>query len=145
MDLEEGIVEHLVVPGSLDELPTVHEWTRRLLDRAGVPEDLKHNVLLALSESVTNAIRHGCKSDRTQKVKLECRCDKQDHEGHFSILFRVRDKGDGFTPDVLPDPTSGPQLFRSGGRGVFLVRALSHESDFDTSESGTTVSFRFEW
>lgn len=146
MSVEEGIVEHLVIPGSLDELPTVHEWTRQLLDRAGVPEDLKHNVLLALSESVTNAIRHGCKSDKTQKVKLECRCEKDEEtSGHCSILFRVRDRGEGFTPDGLPNPTDGPHLFRSGGRGVFLVRALSHEADFDTSPDGTTVTFRFEW
>ena len=135
----EEIVEHLLIPGSLDELEHVHEWTRHLLDRAQVPADLQHNVLLALSECVTNAIRHGCKEARGNKVKLEA----QARDGE--IMFRVRDKGDGFTPDNVPDPTQGAYLHRAGGRGVYLLKALSNESYIESSCDGTTVTFRFRW
>ena len=135
----EEIVEHLVIPGSLDELTHVHDWTKRLLDRGDVPGALQHNVLLALSECVTNAIRHGCKSDPLKKVKLECRCQPG------RITFRVRDRGEGFVPEELPDPTDGDYLLRAGGRGVYLLKALAHKSEIDTSPNGTTVTFTFAW
>ncbi|HWF44460.1 MAG TPA: ATP-binding protein [Candidatus Kapabacteria bacterium] len=132
-------MDHLLIPGSLDELEHVHEWTRRLLDRAHVPDNLQHNVLLALSECVTNAIRHGCREARGNKVKLECRV------GDGEIMFRIRDKGAGFSPDCVPDPTKGASLHRPGGRGVFLLKALSNESSIESSHDGTTVTFRFRW
>ena len=132
-------MEHLLIPGKLDELEQVHEWTRRQLDRAHVPENLRHNVLLALSECVTNAIRHGCKECRTSKVKLECAT--QDHE----IAFTVRDRGTGFVPELVPDPTNGAYLHRPGGRGVYLVKALTNESSIESSPDGTSVTFRFRW
>ncbi len=132
-------MEHLLIPGTLEELEHVHEWTRRQLDSAHVPADLQHNVLLALSECVTNAIRHGCHETRSQKVKLECRRD----DG--AIAFTVRDRGAGFSPEAVPDPTMGAFLHRAGGRGVFLLKALSNESTIESSCDGTSVTFRFRW
>jgi serine/threonine-protein kinase RsbW len=132
-------VEHLLIPGTLEELEHVHEWTRRQLDRARVPEGIQHNVLLALSECVTNAIRHGCGECRTSKVKLECKLE------NGAIAFTVRDRGQGFVPEQVPDPTNGPYLHRVGGRGVYLLRALSSESSIESSCDGTSVTFRFRW
>ncbi len=132
-------MDHLLIPGRLDELEQVHEWTRQQLDRASVPAELRHNVLLALSECVTNAIRHGCKECRTSKVKLECKTE--DHE----IAFTVRDRGAGFIPELVPDPTNGPYLHRPGGRGVYLVKALTSDSCIESSHDGTSVTFRFRW
>ncbi len=132
-------MDHLLIPGRLEELEQVHEWTRRQLDRAHVPEDLRHNALLALSECVTNAIRHGCKECRSSKVKLECELSDKE------ITFIVRDRGDGFVPELVPDPTNGPYLHRPGGRGVFLLKALTSESSIESSRDGTSVMFRFRW
>ena len=132
-------MDHLLIPGRLEELEQVHEWTRRQLERAHVPEDLRHNALLALSECVTNAIRHGCKECRTSKVKLECKLEE--HE----ITFIVRDRGAGFVPEQVPDPTNGKYLHRPGGRGVYLLKALTSDSSIESSSDGTSVMFRFRW
>jgi serine/threonine-protein kinase RsbW len=132
-------MDHLLIPGRLEELEQVHEWTMRQLDRAAVPDDLRHNVLLALSECVTNAIRHGCNSCKTNKVKLECKSDDR------QITFVVRDRGAGFAPELVPDPTNGPFLHRPGGRGVYLLKALTNESSIESSCDGTSVTFRFQW
>ena len=132
-------MEHLVIPGSLEELEDVHAWTRRQLERAHVPAEIQHNVFLALSECVTNAIRHGCAECRTNKVKLEC------YVGDGEIAFTVRDRGKGFAPELVPDPTQGPYLHRPGGRGVYLLKALTNESKIESSTDGTSVTFRFRW
>lgn len=132
-------MEHLLIPGTLDELEQVHAWTRRQLDQALVPAELQHNVLLALSECVTNAIRHGCCEQRTSKVKLEC-C-----VGNGEITFIVRDRGNGFAPELVPDPTHAAFLHRPGGRGVYLLKALSNDSQIESSTDGTSVTFRFSW
>ena len=132
-------MDHLLIPGRLEELEQVHEWTRRQLEHAGVPTDIRHNALLALSECVTNAIRHGCKECRTSKVKLECKIYENE------IVFTVRDRGHGFVPELVPDPTNGPYLHRPGGRGVYLLKALTNESSIESSQDGTSVTFTFRW
>jgi len=139
------IMDHLLIPGRLDELEQVHEWTRRQLDRARVPNEMRHNVLLALSECVTNAIRHGCKECRTSKVKLECESIVGDAAREHEIAFTIRDHGAGFAPELVPDPTDGAYLHRPGGRGVYLVKALTSESSIESSSDGTSVTFRFRW
>lgn len=132
-------MEHLLIPGTLDELEQVHNWTRRQLEDAHVPDEIQHNVLLALSECVTNAIRHGCGECRSSKVKLECRI------ADGEITFTVRDRGRGFAPELVPDPTHPSFLHRPGGRGVYLLKALSSESVIESSSDGTSVTFRFRW
>jgi serine/threonine-protein kinase RsbW len=132
-------LEHLLIPGTLDELEQVHAWTRQQIEHANVPDELQHNVLLALSECVTNAIRHGCCEQRSSKVKLECRA------GNGEIAFTVRDRGEGFAPELVPDPTHAAFLHRPGGRGVYLLKALSNDSRIESSSDGTSVTFRFSW
>ena len=101
-------MEHLLIPGRLEELEDVHEWTRHQLERAGVPPNIQHNVFLALSECVTNAIRHGCNECRSSKVKLECRIEDGE------ITFIIRDRGKGFV-EVL-----------DGVGAISIVRSCHH-------------------
>lgn len=109
------------------------------METAEVPHPLRHNVLLALSESVTNAIRHGAGEDPINTVLIECTSEPG------TIIFGVHDSGKGFSPETLPDPTEGNNLTKVGGRGVYLLKSLADAVRFDTSERGTSVRFTFEW
>lgn len=138
MVMDKVFEEEIVFPAKLDELDLVHDWCRRHLAALGVSQIEEHNILLALSEAVTNAIRHGCKEDWNKMVRVVFSSDRN------GITIVVRDQGKGFKPESLPDPTVGDNLLSAGGRGVFLLKALASQVQFHCTDHGTTVTFSFQ-
>ena len=132
-----SIHERLEIPATLAELEHVHRWTEHLLAQLDIAQDSRHNILLAVSEAVTNAIRHGCNEDDGQTVSILMSGTRD------GIDIAVTDCGCGFSPDRLPDPTSEHRRNKPGGRGVFLLKSLAEDVHFDFTPSGTTVTFRF--
>ncbi len=128
---------NITIPASLNELAHVHEWVKAVLGTVGVPEGERYNILLATSEAVTNAIRHGANEDPQRQVRIAI---TQDQNG---VTIAVEDDGAGFLPEAIPDPTHGPQLFQAGGRGIYLLKALASDVEFRVSPEGTTVVCRF--
>ena len=57
------------------------------------------------------------------------------------IKFYVKDTGDGFDYNNLPDPTSPENIEKTTGRGVFLMKNLSDLVVF--SNNGATVEIQF--
>ena len=101
-----------------------------------VDEDYYGNILIAVTEAVNNAINHGNRQNPEKKVHLEFieRADR--------LSFSVRDEGERFDHDSLPDPTDPENLEKISGRGVFLMKHLADEVEF--SENGTKVEMIFK-
>ncbi|MDZ4744691.1 MAG: ATP-binding protein [bacterium] len=96
-----------------------------------------HDLLLALTEAVNNAIIHGNECDSSKRVHV----DIQVFETEFLVL--IRDFGKGFDPEALPDPRHPDNLMREGGRGVFLIRHLADVVEIYRSDPGTTVLLKY--
>lgn len=97
--------------------------------------DIYGNILISLTEAVTNAITHGNKSDISKLVKVQTkRFQKQ-------MAFLVSDEGHGFDYETLPDPTAPENLLKIGGRGVFLMQQLSDDVVFH--DDGRTIEIKF--
>ncbi len=138
MKSEQGMIhKRLVVPGVLSSLETVHGWAVSTLAELRLPEVALHNILLAISEAVTNAIRHGSKEHEEHRVVISLEASSR------KVAIQVDDEGDGFDPAAVPDPTQGDLLFRPGGRGIFLLRALTNDLQVRSSGDGTQVLFNF--
>ena len=129
--------ENIRIPASLDELHHVYSWADEHLAQSGVPESKRFDIMLALSEAVTNAIRHGCSGAASDVVDIEVKITSN------AVQINVHDCGQGFEPESLPDPTEGDRLFVPSGRGVFLIKNLADDVKYDFSEDGTTVSVKF--
>lgn len=129
--------ENLRIPASLDELHHVYSWADEHLMQTGIPESKRFDIMLALSEAVTNAIRHGCAGSVEDPVDIEVTITTG------AVNIRVHDCGKGFEPESLPDPTQGNNLFVPNGRGVFLIKTLADDVQFDFGENGTTVNVKF--
>ncbi len=54
------------------------------------------------------------------------------------LTVRVRDQGNGFDPDQVPDPLAPENLLKPRGRGIFLTRRFMDSVDYDF-EDGTVV------
>jgi serine/threonine-protein kinase RsbW len=93
------------------------------------------NLMLALTEAISNAIIHGNRSDASRSVTL--RIERDDDQ----IRCTIRDQGPGYDPDELADPTEPENLLREGGRGVFIIRSLSSRFMVKRTSDGTSVVF----
>jgi serine/threonine-protein kinase RsbW len=103
----------------LDFVQVVSDHIGRL---AGLDEDALHWVSVAVRESVINAIKHGNKNDESKRVVVEFTPSPAD--APEEIVIRVRDEGEGFDPEQLPDPLAPENILKSSGRGIFLIRSF---------------------
>jgi serine/threonine-protein kinase RsbW len=89
------------------------------------------NAVVVLTEAVNNAIIHGNGSDISKNVEIFI--SLQEHD----VVMRICDKGSGFDLDAIPDPTAPENLLSDGGRGVFLMQAMSRKAEFLIHEDGS--------
>ncbi|HZP02167.1 MAG TPA: ATP-binding protein [Terriglobia bacterium] len=92
----------------------------------------EHEIELALSEALANAIVHGCKNDASKRVQCCVACDKA-----RGMLIVVRDPGEGFDPALIPSPVVGQNIFSEHGRGIFLINQLMDEVRYE--RGGTEI------
>ena len=90
---------------------------------------------IALHESLENAVIHGNHEDPRKHVYVRCRCKAEEE---VSII--VKDEGDEFDSNALPDPTAPGAIELSHGRGIYLMKAFMHEVRFE--QSGAVVHMR---
>lgn len=93
------------------------------------------NIIIAVTESVNNAIEHGNKKDPNKEVKLHYFRDNN------KIGFVVEDEGLGFEPEKLPDPTLPENLEKETGRGIFLMKNLADEVTFENEGRKVQILF----
>ncbi len=98
---------------------------------------------VALHEALTNAILHGnlgLSSELRETNEKEYYrqiaerrtqppwCERRVHVGVTltgqEAVFVVRDEGEGFDPELLPDPTDPANLERVSGRGLLLIQTF---------------------
>lgn len=120
-------------PGNVSE---VEPFVEQLVNRYNLSPDKQCNILISLTEAVTNAIVHGNCKEENKTVRVKSRKDRD------CIAVRVTDEGTGFDFESIPDPTSPENICKCGGRGVFLMRQLSDKIRF--YDNGSTVEMRFK-
>ena len=107
----------------LDFVQVVSDQIARM---AGLDEDARHWVNVAVRESVINAIKHGNAHDERKRVHVEFTPLHASAPAE-GIQIRVRDEGPGFDPSTLPDPLAPENLLKTSGRGIFLIRSFMDE------------------
>ena len=101
---------------------------------AGLDDDALHWVGVAVRESVINAIKHGNNNDEQKRVHVEL--TSLNGDGPPGITIRVRDEGEGFDPDALPDPLAPENVLKSSGRGIFLIRSFMDDLQLRRAPEG---------
>ena len=101
-----------------------------------INEDLYGNILVALTEGVTNAIYHGNKGDPQKNIDISFKTSTN------MVSFIIKDEGPGFDFSHLPDPTNPENIEKPNGRGVFLMRNLADRVSFE--DNGATVILDFK-
>jgi len=111
--------------------PTAGSAARRALlaGKGALPRSVRDDVLLLLTELVSNAVRHAkAGADRAVRVELRQRAQ--------TVKVAVFDEGTGFTAEA-------PRVKRdeSGGWGLFLVDRIADRWAITPTASGTCAWF----
>lgn len=100
-----------------------------------VHEDHYGNILIAVTEAVNNAIQHGNLEDVNKKVIVSVKQNTDE------LCFIIKDTGEGFAYDNLPDPTAPENIEKESGRGIFLMKSLADKVTFEDNGAKVTLTF----
>ena len=106
----------------------------QLCHLVGFDEESVHYMSVAVRESVVNAIKHGNKGDPSKAVTVEF--DMVPAAAPCELVIRVRDHGEGFDPDQLPDPLAPENLLKASGRGIFFMRSFMDDVQIVRANGG---------
>ena len=116
-------------------LDQLMRFIRLFMGKFGATKKDEDEIDIALGEALANAVIHGNHENPEKQVHVTCRCS-MDGE----VVIALRDEGEGFDSDAVPDPTAPQRRLLSHGRGLHLMRALMDEVSFE--ENGTVVRMR---
>lgn len=119
---------------TMDSVCEVEAAAEKLAADAGLDEDERFHVTMAVREAVVNAVLHGNEYDPSRKIAVGL-----ENTGK-SLVFTIADQGRGFTPEDVPDPLAPENLLRGTGRGIFLIRSLMDEVHFRQLHPGTELT-----
>lgn len=123
------------VPSISENIRMIESFIDNAKEKFHLDDDIYGNIMIAVTEAVNNAIKHGNSNDKSKNVSLSLSLNDS------MIKFVVKDEGPGFDYDNLPDPTAPENLEKLGGRGIFLMKHLSDEVAF--KEKGRIVELCF--
>lgn len=122
-------------PSTLDSVDLAEERILQEAEAAGMDEDSRHQVSMAVRECLVNAVVHGNRYNRNKAVHVSV----ASVDGRFMIT--VRDQGEGFERSDVPDPLHEENVLRHSGRGLFLMEAFMDELTVKKiAPSGTEVT-----
>ena len=127
--------QRLTFASKTENLVKVESMVDDICKEFKVNEDFYGNILVAVTEAVNNAIQHGNKYDPAKNIDVNFLPEEK------TIKVCVKDQGEGFDFDNLPDPTDPENIEKPHGRGIFLMRHLADEVEF--TDNGKTVELSF--
>ena len=101
------------------------------LETKGYGQEDVFAVHLSLEEAFINAVKHGNKMESSREVKIEYAV------GGDKVEIFVSDEGDGFDPETVPDPRCGDNIYKTEGRGLFLIQSFMDKVEFN--ERGNSI------
>ena len=126
---------NLIIPSLPENIRIVESFIDNAKDKFHLDDDIYGNIMIAVTESVNNAIKHGNQGAKKKNVNLALSF----HEN--MIRFTIKDEGPGFDYSTLPDPTSPQNIDKPDGRGIFLMKHLCDEVSFEEKGSKVTLCF----
>lgn len=146
------------IPNDSSLIPQAVSYVQSVLDEFSLCDERDRvRIGVAVEEAMVNALVHGnlgvsselrergddsfsrlCELRRTQEpychrqITLDIRAETDE------MTLTIRDEGEGFDVDALPDPTDIENLARCSGRGILLMRSFL--DDVRYNEKGNEVT-----
>lgn len=124
-------------PALIENVRIVESFIDNARKEFNINDNIYGNIMVAVTESVNNAIQHGNKNDNKKNVKISLSTQKN------ILRFVIQDEGKGFDHTNLPNPTDPENIEKPTGRGIFLMKRLSDEVIFNNGGNCVELIFYF--
>jgi serine/threonine-protein kinase RsbW len=125
-----------VFPGRYDSLADICDFVSGAAHQAELSEADTYSVQLAVDEACSNIIQHAYGGENIGNIQCTCEVTKK------ALTITLHDEGNPFDPSGIPEPKKNVPLenIKPGGAGLFLMRKLMDEVDFNfTPGEGNTL------
>ena len=124
----------LSLSSTMESVHQVEVAADKLAGEAGLNEDERFRVTMAVREAAINAVLHGNEYDPAKQIAVSF-----ENTGK-ALIFIISDQGKGLDAEKLPDPLAPENLLRGTGRGIFLIRSFMDEVHFRQLHPGTELT-----
>jgi serine/threonine-protein kinase RsbW len=104
---------------TMESVSEVEAVAEKLAEEAGLDEDARFHVTMAVREAAVNAVLHGNDYDPSKHITVSA-----ENTG-TALVFTIADQGKGL---------------RGTGRGIFLIRSFMDEVHFRQLHPGTELT-----
>lgn len=123
----------LVLPSRIAAINDAASATAEWIKGLGLDADAAFGVDLAVREAITNAVIHGNREDEGKAVEVRLESTPG------AIEITIRDNGEGFDAESVPDPTDRQNILKTSGRGILFMRTFMDEVEWSRHPEGGTV------
>jgi anti-sigma regulatory factor (Ser/Thr protein kinase)/ActR/RegA family two-component response regulator len=126
------------LPSDLSLMNGVLHYLHERVVQLGLINPERSNLFIALDEAFVNAVKHGNRQDPHKIVRITADLSAKEAK------FTVEDQGEGFKVNEIPDPLDPANLFKTSGRGVFLIYNIMDEVIYNERGNSLTMIKRPE-
>jgi serine/threonine-protein kinase RsbW len=127
------VTTQLSLPSRVESVAEAAEAADAAARRYGLGDEGLFALDMAVREAVTNAVLHGNGGDASKPVEITFA-----GEGG-ALVVTVRDRGEGFDPEQVADPTAAENLLKTSGRGILFMRSFMDTVEWRRHPEGGTV------
>lgn len=126
--------QSFTLSSTMESVGEVEAAADKLAGDAGLNDDQRFGMAMAVREAAVNAVLHGNEYDPSKQIAVSLENTGSD------LIIVIADQGRGVDPDTLPDPLAPENLLRGTGRGIFLIRSFMDEVHFRQLHPGTELT-----
>jgi serine/threonine-protein kinase RsbW len=130
------MTKKIKIESNLSNVRIVEKVIDEVTSDMGISQENYGKILVSTLEAVNNAILHGNNSNPEKIVSVGITYNSK------NLKIKVRDEGTGFSPEMVPDPTTPENIESLNGRGVYLMSKLADKIEY--SKKGNTVTMTFK-
>jgi serine/threonine-protein kinase RsbW len=123
------------IPSLIENIKIIESFIDNAKESFEINDDIYGNIMISVTECISNAIIHGNQNNKEKLVHLELSVENN------VLRFIIEDEGKGFDQSELKDPTAPENIEKTGGRGIFLIKHLSDDVKFEENGKKTVLSF----
>jgi anti-sigma regulatory factor (Ser/Thr protein kinase) len=132
-------METLRLPATMESLELFRRFVLGRLQRLNMAQEVVFKIELVLEEALTNVV-HYAYPEAKGEVEVSCALE---HNKRFCLC--VKDWGLPFNPLERPDPEMCEEISERqvGGLGIYLIRHLVDELQYQRQEGENLMTFCF--
>lgn len=108
-----------LVPSTIDNL------LQSVGQKVKLSEEENYQIRLILEEAITNGISHGNDYNTSLKVSISIAIEND------VVSMSVKDEGEGFNFQDVPDPVKNESQLKPSGRGIYLIKDMADDVKFN--------------